>query len=300
MTDQSRWILFGHKFPGPSFDMLAYCNKSYPVGVGALDDIDDLPLNLWRNNELEFRVRGKDGYPWGDEYPHDPFFPSQFVSRSVLAGYVNGVKKTEFKLYDLERGSWPVITRQGILLLDRRKHKRRIAHEMFVVRHSSIGECARAKLFFDSKIKHLRSLPFDDAMERIAGAVPIFMLHLIWACVLDQHYIRCSLFGKHECNAMTLSMADVAYPSPYDYHLPESLAAACELGLDLHYLREFSPNDEFLTSEVLRHNFDLSTDDYANGEHSYADDCLFLDSFEVHTLFEDSSTVHSDKAGDDD
>ena len=25
MTDQSRWILFGHKFPGPSFDMLAYC-----------------------------------------------------------------------------------------------------------------------------------------------------------------------------------------------------------------------------------------------------------------------------------
>ena len=34
--------------------------------------------------------------------------------------------------------------------------------------------------------------------------------------------------------------------------------------------------------------------------HSYADGCLFLDSFEVHTLFEDSSTVHSDKAGDDD
>ena len=33
MTDQSRWIiLFGHKFPGPSSGMLAYCNKSYPVG----------------------------------------------------------------------------------------------------------------------------------------------------------------------------------------------------------------------------------------------------------------------------
>ena len=32
MTDQSRWILFGHKFPGPSFGMLAYCNKSCPVG----------------------------------------------------------------------------------------------------------------------------------------------------------------------------------------------------------------------------------------------------------------------------
>ena len=93
-------------------------------------------------------------------------------------------------------------------------------------------------------------------------------------------------------------MADVAYPSPCGYHLPELLAAACELGLDLHYLRDFRPNDEFPTSEVLRHNFDLSTDDYTNGEHSCADDCLFLDSFEVHTLFEDPSTVRSDKAGD--
>ena len=27
ITDQSRWILFGHKFPGSSFDMLAYSNN---------------------------------------------------------------------------------------------------------------------------------------------------------------------------------------------------------------------------------------------------------------------------------
>ena len=102
------------------------------------------------------------------------------------------------------------------------------------------------------------------------------------------------------CNAMASSMADVAYPSPYAYHLPESLASACELGHDPHYLREFDSNDEFLTSEILRHKFDLSTDDYTNGEHSYTDDCLLLDSFEVHTLFEGLSTVHSSKAGDDD
>ena len=121
-------------------------------------------------------------------------------------------------------------------------------------------------------------------MERIAGAVPVCMLHLIWARALDQHYIRCSLSGKLNCNAMTLSMADVAYPSPCDYHLPESLAAACELGHDRHYLREFSPNDEFLTSGVLRHNFDLSADDYSNGEHSYADDCLFLGSLHFEYL----------------
>ena len=128
--------------------MLAYCNKSYPVGVAALDDIDDVPLNLWQKDELELRVRGNDEHPWGDEYPHDPYFSSQFVSRSVLAGYVNGVKKKEFKFYDLERGSWPVITRQGIQLLDRRKLKSRLAGAMFVVRHSSMGECARAKSFF--------------------------------------------------------------------------------------------------------------------------------------------------------
>ena len=137
MTDQSRWILFGHKFPGPSFDMLAYCDKSYPVGVGALDDIGDVPLALWQHSKQpEFRVRGEDDYPWGNEYPHDLYFPSQFVSRSVLAGYVNGVKKKEHKFYDSERGSWPVITRQGNQLLDRRKLKRRIASEMFVVRYA--------------------------------------------------------------------------------------------------------------------------------------------------------------------
>ena len=300
MTDQTRWILFGHKFPGPSFDMLAYCNKSYSVGVGALDDIDDVPLSLWQQSkQLKFRVRGEDDSPWGDEYPHDPYFSSQFVSRSVLAGYVNGIKKKEHKFYDLERGPWPVITRQGIQLLDRRNQKRR-GSDMSIVRYSSMGECARAKSFFQSQIKHLQLLSFDDAMERIAGAVPVCMLHLIWTCVIDQHYIRCSLSGDVSCNAMTISMADVAYPSPYDYHLPESLAAACELGHDLHYLAEFDPNTEFLTSKVLRHNLDLSGNDYSSGNHNYADDCLLLDSLEVHALFEDSSVVHSDQAGDDD
>ena len=138
----------------------------------------------------------------------DTYFSSQFVSRSVLAGYVNDVKKKEFKFNDLERGSWPVITRQDIQLLDRRKRKRKrrvASSEMFVVRYSSMGECARAESFFDSQIKHLSLLTFDDAMERIAGAVPVCMLHLIWTCVLDQHFVRCALSGDLECDAMTLS-----------------------------------------------------------------------------------------------
>ena len=299
MTDQTRWILFGHKFPGPSFDMLSYCNKSYLVGFGALGDIDDVPPSLWQQNALKFRVRGEDDSPWGDEYPHDPYFSSQFVSRSVLAGYVDGIKKKEHKFYDLERGPWPVITRQGIQLLDRRDQER-CDSDMSIVRYSSMGECARAKSFFQSQIKHLQLLSFDDAMERIAGAVPVCMLHLIWTCVIDQHYIRCSLSGDASCNAMTISMADVAYPSPYDYHLPESLAAACELGHDLHYLAGFDPNTEFLTSKVLRHNLDLSGNDYSSGNHNYAADCLLLDSLEVHALFEDPSVVHSDQAGNDD
>ena len=111
-------------------------------------------------------------------------------------------------------------------MLDPRKCKRNIAHEIFLVRHSSMGECVRAKSFFDSQIKHLKLLPFDDAMERIAGAVPVCMLHLIWTCILDQHFIRRSLSGDLSCNAMTLSMADVAHPSPYDYHLPVTRIAS--------------------------------------------------------------------------
>ena len=197
--------------------MLAYCNKSYPVGAGALDDIDTIPLNLWQTGQLEFRVRGNDEYPWGDEYPHDLYYSSQFVSRSVLAGYVNGVRKKEFKLYDLERGPWPVSTRrQGIQLLDRRKNDRvssdMFVSDMFIVRYSSMGVCARAKSFFQAQIKHL--LTFDDAMERIAGAVPVCMMHLIYTCVSEQHFIRRALSGDPKCNAIPASMAGVSYPPP--------------------------------------------------------------------------------------
>ena len=75
-TDQSRRILFGHKFSGLSFGMLAYCNNTYPAGAGALDDIEDVPSNLWQTGELVFRVRGADDYPWGDEYPSSQYLSS--------------------------------------------------------------------------------------------------------------------------------------------------------------------------------------------------------------------------------
>jgi hypothetical protein len=66
---------------------------------------------------------------------------------------------------------------------------------MFVVRHSSMGEAARAKSLFVAQVKHLHMLSFDEAMERIAGAVPVCMMHVIWSCIVDQHYIRCALSG---------------------------------------------------------------------------------------------------------
>ena len=59
---------------------------------------------------------------------------------------------------------------------------------------------------------------------------------------------------------MAMSIQDVPYPSPLDYHLPESLAAACELGHDLRYLMDLNPNDVFITEQVLRHSLDPRTD----------------------------------------
>ena len=75
------------------------------------------------------------------------------------------------------------MTDQGILLLDRRKCKRNIAHEMFLVRHSSMGECARAKSFFDSQIGSLK--PASKAAS--SGGFKI----------LDQFYV-------HECSSSEL------------------------------------------------------------------------------------------------
>ena len=141
-------------------------------------------------------------------------------------------------------------------------------------------------------------LPFDDAMERIAGAVPVCMLHLIWTCVVDQHYIRSALAGGKSLQAMPMPIQGVLYPPPFDYHLPESLATACQLGHDLHYLKEFDPSNVFITEQVLRHNFDPRIDPYSDGNHNYKDDCHFLDDFEVHTLFENDSRAFSDPALD--
>ena len=97
---------------------------------------------------------------------------------------------------------------------------------------------------------------------------------------------------------MAMSVQDVPFPSPFDYNLPESLATACELGHNLHYLKEFDPSNVFITEQVLRHNFDPRIDPYSEGNHNYKDDCHFLDACEVHTLFENDARAFSDSALD--
>ena len=79
---------------------------------------------------------------------------------------------------------------------------------MYRVRHSFMGETARAKSFLSARIKHLHMLSFDGTMERIAGAVPVCMLHLTWTCVVDQHYIRSVPSGDKSLQAMTTSIQD--------------------------------------------------------------------------------------------
>ena len=124
------------------------------------------------------------------------------------------------------------------------------------------------------------------------------MLHLIRTCVVDQHYIRSALAGDKSLQTMAMSAQDVLYPPPFDYHLPESLATACQLGHALHYPKEFDPSNLFITEQVLCHNFDPRIDPYSDGNHNYKDDCHFLDAFEVHTLFENDSRAFSDPALD--
>ena len=79
---------------------------------------------------------------------------------------------------------------------------------------------------------------------------------------------------------MTMPIQDVSYPSPFSYHLPESLADACGLGQDLQYLKEFDPNNMFIDEHVLRHILDLQSDPYSDGNCDYNEDCRFLNSLE--------------------
>ena len=87
-------------------------------------------------------------------------------------------------------------------------------------------------------------------MECIADTTPVYLMHLIYACVLEQYFTRYALSDKPHCgtiwDTMTMLIQDVSHSSPFNYRLPESLATACEINHDLRYLKEFDPNDVFL------------------------------------------------------
>ena len=73
--------------------------------------------------------------------------PSQSHGTELTMTYLRETAMNAHNLGGLNMAS------QGILLLDQHKCKRNIAHEMFLVRHSSMGGCALAESsFFHSQI----------------------------------------------------------------------------------------------------------------------------------------------------
>ena len=77
--------------------------------------------------------------------------PSQSHGTELTMTYLRETAMNVHNLGGLDMAS------QGTLLLDQHKCKRNIAHEMFLVRHSSMGECALAESsFFDSQIDSLK------------------------------------------------------------------------------------------------------------------------------------------------
>ena len=120
-------------------------------------------------------------------------------------------------------------------------------------------------------------------MECIADTTPQYLMHPIYACVLEQHFTRCALSGKPICDTiwgtMEILVQDVSHSSPFNYRLPESLATACGINHDLRYLKQFDLNDMFLSESALRHIIDFRADSYSDGSHEYDDDCRFLKPF---------------------
>ena len=117
-------------------------------------------------------------------------------------------------------------------------------------------------------------------MERIADTIPVYLMHLIYTCVLEQHFICCAISGEPECETLTILIQDISHPSPFSYYLPESLATACGLSHNLRHLKQFDPNDVFLNEYALRHIIDFRTESYSGGNYDYNEDLRFLKTFE--------------------
>ena len=287
-TDRNRWFMICLKLPGPTFDLYTYCNTDYPNAIHILDKPSKVSSELWIDAPCIFRKRGEDTLPWGDDYPRDPRFLGQYVSRAVLQGYVEGRRVKECKIWDVEKGPFPTVTRQSLLIIDPRTTRKS------KVRFASLTECARSMSFYPRQIAHLRRIQHDQAMEQIAGAVPCRTLYTVYACLLEQLAIRLQLHGhmpmQNLCTDVEAlissipkslfvdvpsgnleNLLDTRFHSPLieipDTHdttgfLPPDVLhdTPADKVVDLLDTRIYSDAAGFLPQEFFRIDFDITTD----------------------------------------
>ena len=252
-TDRNRWFMLCFKLPGPAFDLLSYCKSDYPNGSSVLLPVSSIPADLWVHEPCEWRIRGRSSGPWGDEHPRDPRFLGQFISRAVLQGYLNGTRAKESKVWNVDNGPFPTITRAGVMIVDYRK---RGASQ---VRWATLTECARAMSFFPRQINHLQRIDFDQAMEQVAGAVPCCTLFTVYACLLEQLTVRMQLHGQMPDDHLCAEIDDVFAP---DGFIPPSLAdeVPIDSSVDMLDTRMYTSEPGFLPSELFRIDFDVTED----------------------------------------
>ena len=250
-TDRNRWFMLCFKLAGPSFDLLSYCQSDYSNAVDILDRPAEVSSDLWLDAPCEFRTRGKDTLPWGDEYPRDPRFLGQFISRAVLQGYAHGRRAKECKIWDVSRGPLPTVTRGSLLIVDGRTDR------SSNVRWASVTECAKSMSFFPRQIAHLRRIGHDKAMEQIAGAVPCRTLYTVYACLLEQLTIRMQLHGKIDAAHLCSEIPDFqvllnSIPRSLIVELPPDCI------VDLMDTRIYTDVLGFLPQDFFRIDFDIS------------------------------------------
>merc|ERR1711995_194065 len=71
------------------------------------------------------------------------------------------------------------------------------------VRFVTLRESVRASSFFPEQENYLLSLPYDDAIHMVAGAVPGRMLYCMYVAMIDQELSSMALLsddGSHSSN----------------------------------------------------------------------------------------------------
>merc|ERR1712185_165239 len=79
---------------------------------------EDVPDELWEYRPVERKPGGEKF----NGFPNDPAVTGKYVSRAVIAGYVDSIRQREFKSYDPVLGNLPTITRWATARLHDARH----------------------------------------------------------------------------------------------------------------------------------------------------------------------------------